>query len=52
MGIAKRASDVQHVFVFPAIWDLIVWIKPNPSGAFADQNPAVIPSATAETHSM
>jgi hypothetical protein len=52
MGIAKRAGDVAHVFVFPAIWDLIVWIKPNPNGAFADKNPAVIPSAAAETDSM
>jgi hypothetical protein len=52
MGLAKQASDVEHVFVFPAIWDLIVWIKPNPSGAFADRNPTVHPSAAAERDSM
>ena len=48
MGKAKDVADVTHVFVFPSIWDLIVWIKPNPNGAFADKNPDVIPSANAE----
>jgi hypothetical protein len=48
MKIAQNASDVKHVFLFPSIWDLIVWIKPNPAGAFADKNPDVIPSANAE----
>jgi hypothetical protein len=27
----------------PSIWDLIVWVKPNPSGAFAEKNPLVKP---------
>jgi hypothetical protein len=48
MGIAKNADQVKRVFLFPSIWDLIVWILPNPSGAFADKNPNVIPSANAE----
>jgi hypothetical protein len=37
------ASDVIHVFDFPDIWDLDVWVKPNPNGAFADKNPLVKP---------
>ena len=49
MGIVKNASDVRHVFLFPNIWDLEVWILPNPSGAFADKNPNVHPSANAQS---
>jgi len=41
------ACKVVKVFTFPSIWDLIVWVKPNPSGAFADANPLVHPSANA-----
>lgn len=52
MGIAKTAADVKHVFLLPSLWDLIVWVKPNPAGAFADKNPLVIPSATAEKGDM
>jgi hypothetical protein len=52
MGIAKNVADVKHVFLFPSIWDLIVWIKPNPNGAFADKNPLVTPSANAEKADM
>jgi hypothetical protein len=52
MGIAKNASDVKRVFLFPSLWDLIVWIKPNPNGAFADKNPLVIPSANAGKDDM
>jgi type II secretory pathway pseudopilin PulG len=37
------ASDVVTVFHFPSLWDLIVWVIPNPSGAFADKNPLVKP---------
>jgi hypothetical protein len=48
MGKAKNVADVKRVFLFPSIWDLIVWVKPNPNGAFADKNPDVIPSANAE----
>jgi hypothetical protein len=52
MGIAKSAGAVKRVFLFPAIWDLIVWVKPNPDGAFADKNPLVVPSANAEKDDM
>lgn len=37
------AADVVTIFHFPAIWDLIVWVAPNPNGAFAWKNPAVKP---------
>jgi hypothetical protein len=43
-GIAKNVSDVRFVFEFPAIWDLQVWVLPNPNGAFADSNPDVKPA--------
>ncbi len=52
MGEAKSVADVKRVFLFPSLWDLIVWIKPNPNGAFADKNPLVIPSANAEKDDM
>lgn len=52
MGVAKSADDVKRVFLFPSLWDLIVWVKPNPNGAFAMKNPLVIPSATAEKDDM
>jgi hypothetical protein len=42
-GIAKSPSEVAFVFQFPAIWDLEVWVLPNPSGAFAAGNPNVKP---------
>ncbi len=37
------AKDVVTIFHFPSIWDLIVWVKPNPDGAFAEKNPNVKP---------
>jgi len=43
LGKVKSASEVVTVFNFPAVWDLIVWIRPNPNGAFADKNPLVKP---------
>lgn len=43
MQKVDRASDVVTIFDFPAIWDLIVWVKPNPSGPFAGKNPSVTP---------
>lgn len=52
MGKAKTADAVKHVFLFPALWDLIVWVKPNPLGAFAEKNPNVKPSKSAATDSM
>lgn len=41
MGKVKDASQVVTVFDMPSIWDLIVWVKPNPNGAFAEKNPNV-----------
>ncbi len=52
MGIVKDAAQVKRVFLFPSIWDLIVWIKPNPLGAFAEKNPLVVPSADAAKDPM
>jgi hypothetical protein len=43
MNVVPNAGDVVTIFHFPAIWDLIVWVKPNPSGAFAWKNPTVTP---------
>jgi hypothetical protein len=43
LGKAKNAADVVTIFEFPTIWDLIVWVKPNPDGAFAYKNPLVTP---------
>jgi hypothetical protein len=43
IGRVKNASDVVTVFEFPTIWDLVVWVKPNPNGAFAWKNPDVKP---------
>lgn len=46
---AKSTADVAFVFAFPAIWDLQVWLIPNPLGAFAEHNPNVKPSAAAKS---
>jgi hypothetical protein len=43
MKKVSDASQVVTIFHFPAIWDLIVWVMPNPSGAFAYKNPLVKP---------
>jgi hypothetical protein len=43
MHKAAKESDVATVFDMPRIWDLIVWVKPNPNGAFAYKNPLVKP---------
>lgn len=43
MGRAKTAASIVTVFDMPSIWDLIVWVKPNPNGAFAEKNPLVTP---------
>ncbi len=50
LGIPKpaNAAAVAFVFSFPAIWDLQVWLVPNPLGAFAEHNPNVTPSAGAK----
>ncbi|MBV8151479.1 MAG: hypothetical protein JO101_08250 [Candidatus Eremiobacteraeota bacterium] len=50
-GVAKSSDDVAFVFYFPAIWDLQLWVIPNPDGAFAEANPNVKPH-NAEPHSM
>jgi len=52
LGKVQNVADVKHVFLFPSIWDLIVWVKPNPNGAFAEKNPLVVPSANAEKDDM
>jgi hypothetical protein len=52
MGKAKDVSEVKRVFLFPSLWDLIVWVKTNPNGAFADKNPLVTPSANAGKDDM
>lgn len=52
MGKVKDAATVKRVFQFPHIWDLIVWVTPNPSGAFAEKNPLVKPSAKADMGGM
>jgi hypothetical protein len=43
--VHKVASPSQVALIFdsPAFWDLIVWVKPNPLGAFAEKNPSVDP---------
>ncbi len=43
MHKVSNADQVTTIFHFPAIWDLIVWVKPNPNGAFAWKNPTVTP---------
>ena len=43
MKKVASANDVVTIFHFPSVWDLIVWVKPNPSGAFAEKNPTVKP---------
>ena len=43
----KSTADVAFVFPFPAVWDLQVWLVPNPLGAFAEHNPNVKPSKNA-----
>jgi hypothetical protein len=48
-GAVTSADQVKFTFVFPAIWDLEVWTLPNPSGAFAEKNPNLVPSANAKS---
>jgi hypothetical protein len=45
MHKVKSASEVVRIFHFLRIWDLMVWVKPNTNGAFAEKNPAVTPRA-------
>jgi len=41
LGKTTSAANVVTIFEFPTIWDLIVWVKTNPDGAFAYKNPSV-----------
>ncbi len=52
LGLAKSPEDVRFVFAFPAIYDLGVWVVPNPDGAFADKNPNVKPQHPPKDTSM
>lgn len=45
-GAVASPDEVATVFLFPHIWDVTVWVVPNPSGPFADANPNVKPSQT------
>jgi hypothetical protein len=45
LGRAANGEQVVRIFLVPEIWDLIVWVKANPDGAFADKNPDVTPSS-------
>ena len=49
LGLAKSAADVRFVFAFPAIYDVGVWVLPNPAGAFAEKNPDVKPASPAKS---
>lgn len=44
LGVVKDPADVATVFLYPAIYDVSVWVVRNPLGQFADHNPNVIPS--------
>jgi hypothetical protein len=46
LGRVTTPAEVKTLFLFPSIWDLTVWVKPNPAGAFADKNPDVKPSTS------
>jgi hypothetical protein len=47
LGTIKDPTTVSAVFLYPAIYDVPVWVVPNPLGQFADKNPAVTPSPRA-----
>jgi hypothetical protein len=46
-GAVANPAMISSVFLYPAIYDVSVWVVPNPLGQFADANPTVIPSANA-----
>ncbi|MEA2690312.1 MAG: hypothetical protein QOD51_2919 [Candidatus Eremiobacteraeota bacterium] len=46
-GAVKDAAAVSTVFLVPNMYDVTVWLVPNPLGQFADKNPAVTPSPNA-----
>ena len=41
MHRVPSVDRVVKIFDFPSLWDLIVWVKPNANGAFAEKNPLV-----------
>jgi hypothetical protein len=47
IGAVTDPSVVSAVFLYPSIYDVSVWVVPNPLGQFADKNPNVTPSAHA-----
>ncbi|MGD0475021.1 MAG: hypothetical protein ABSB70_17655 [Candidatus Velthaea sp.] len=44
VGAVDSPDRVATVFLFPHIWDVTIWVLPNPDGAFADKNPNVKPA--------
>jgi hypothetical protein len=46
-GAVSDPASVSTVFLYPAIYDVTVWVVPDPLGQFADANPNVKPSAMA-----
>jgi hypothetical protein len=46
VGAVDSPERVATVFLFPHIWDVTIWVLPNPDGPFADKNPNVKPSHT------
>jgi hypothetical protein len=46
-GAVTDPAAVSTVFLYPSIYDVSVWVVPNPLGQFADKNPNVTPSAAA-----
>ncbi|HYZ15276.1 MAG TPA: hypothetical protein VE591_02700 [Candidatus Acidoferrum sp.] len=46
-GAVSDPASVSTVFLYPAIYDVTVWVVPDPLGQFADTNPNVKPSAMA-----
>ncbi|MGH7708079.1 MAG: hypothetical protein ACREM6_09180, partial [Vulcanimicrobiaceae bacterium] len=52
LGVVSSPAQVATVFLLPATWDVSVWVLPNPAGAFADANPLIKPSKSAEERPM
>jgi hypothetical protein len=34
IGVVPSTQNVETIFEFPTLWDLIVWLKPHPGGPF------------------
>jgi hypothetical protein len=47
LGVVTDPGSVATVFLYQAIYDVSVWVVPNPLGQFAETNPAVTPSPNA-----